>query len=148
MYIAGNNTTLRSILTHFPLFSRQKVGFFFHENCFVLDPSQQKHTLTSFAVSLPRGTTESYQLQVDPTLGINTEFTLNYETYGLEFEITAPTGETFTQDSDEVITDDTLFTSRLTFMDASGVRNGLRYLQSENIVKTEDLVQQTYVNQI
>ena len=58
---------------------------------------------------------------MDATLGTNTEFVLDYERDGIQFKIIAPNGQIFTEESEEVIHDDSVFTSRLTFMDASGV---------------------------
>ncbi len=85
------------------------------------DPSEQKHTISSFAFDLWTGDTQTFSITVDPTLGNNTEFIIDFDDTILDFLIITPTGQEFTKDSPEVVNDDVVFTSRLTFMDASGV---------------------------
>ena len=88
-------------------------------------PCKQKYTLNSFAIELLAGQTDSFSIFVDFTLETNTEFVFDYERDGIQFTITAPTGQVFTEESEEVINDPDIASSRLTFMDASGVSRSL-----------------------
>ena len=71
------------------------------------------------------GQTDSFTIFVDFTLGTNTEFILNYKQDGIQFTITAPTGQVFNEESKEVINDPDMAGSRLTFTDTLGVSSSL-----------------------
>jgi calcium-activated chloride channel regulator 4 len=80
------------------------------------NPSERSYQLLSTAWSMGSGQTYSDHVYIDFTLGINTEFTFDYEqSQGVDFSLTEPSGLVYTSASDECTHDTTFYIHRCKF---------------------------------